>query len=241
MCAKGVYCLYAHAENERGHLPPDWVCKHLAENRKTELCPYDRCQQPDCQYAHSPSELGKEKPKRTKTKLCRSMWQRNGTMSCKFGRYCEYAHGEHEVGKPTLEWKMKLCETWKQNNGCCRAVNCPDAHGVEMIAMLRKVSEPPSGSRNDIVEVYPADAHRADGSRKNKRKEVESSRTPSRRPERKSRRRERSAAAAVTTDRDKRRRSHSQKVLPLILALSFQCVQTYQQHSNAPLTHPPNI
>jgi len=129
-CNRGLYCLYAHTEKELNTMPEPWVVKHLAENRKTELCPRAAsCQRPDCQYAHGDHELGKEKPKRLKTKLCSAWQSREG---CRFGQYCQFAHGSREMGKEMLEWKMKLCETWKQTKSC-KVHDCPDAHGVEQI------------------------------------------------------------------------------------------------------------
>ena len=130
MCNKGEYCLYAHTRKEKGELPKPWVVIHLAENRKTELCKGGAsCPRQDCQYAHSQRELGKEKPKRLKTKLCIQFTREEG---CPFGRYCQFAHSDRELGNEVLEWKMKLCETWKQAKSC-KVPNCPDAHGVERI------------------------------------------------------------------------------------------------------------
>lgn len=75
---------------------------------------------------------------RYKTELCRS-WTENGT--CRYGRKCQFAHGEEEL-RPILrhpKYKTELCRSWSESGTCPYGNRCRFIHN-ENEAQLNNVS-----------------------------------------------------------------------------------------------------
>ncbi|RUS14542.1 hypothetical protein BC937DRAFT_93660 [Endogone sp. FLAS-F59071] len=73
-------------------------------------------------------EVGKEKKTRLyKTELCRS-WEEKG--ECRYGRKCQYAHGEAEL-RPVYrhkKYKTQICRTFWETGTCPYGVRCTFIH-----------------------------------------------------------------------------------------------------------------
>ena len=142
-CLKSDYCLHAHGKEELGSMPPPWVLRAWAQNRKTKLCKNGQgCHFRNCQFAHEKQELGSPKPRNVKTALCKS--------DVCHDPYCQYAHGNEELNtlKPD-KVRLVFCETWKQNQ-TCDVQNCPCAHGWEQMDMpvaLSQSNTPPQADK----------------------------------------------------------------------------------------------